>query len=152
MTVALLVMALLTVPSEWREQAEVDRFELFNDCEPVDLVIEDLPIEATRINLTVPRIRSLAESRLRAARLYDDAAEPYLYINITVTGRASMVLLEFKKLLYDSTSGTSGFAATWRIGGTGTHGGDAGYILQYLSEYVDAFVLGFLRANEDACR
>ena len=40
---------------------------------------------------------------------------------------------------------------TWDLGATGTHGGDAGYVLQTLSEFVDTFVVEYLRVNEAAC-
>ena len=42
-------------------------------------------------------------------------------------------------------------STTWRIGTYGTHGGDAGYILQALSEKLDKFILEYLRVNESAC-
>ena len=54
-----------------------DRFKFFNECRPMNLVVEDYDDndDAEAIGLTVARIRTLAESRLRAARLYDaDAA------------------------------------------------------------------------------
>ena len=61
-----------------------DRFLLFNECAPIDLVVEGLPPAAADIGLTKERIQILAESRLRAARLFDEEARPYLYVNIGV--------------------------------------------------------------------
>ena len=55
-------------------------------------------------------------------------------------------------MVFDSSSGTNNAAATWSIGGIGTHGGDAGYILSGLSQFMDDFLLAFLRVNEDACK
>ena len=55
----------------------LDRFKFFNECRLMDLVVEDYDDDddAEAIGLTAARIRTLAESRLRAARLYDaDAA------------------------------------------------------------------------------
>ena len=59
--------------------------------------------------------------------------------------------LEFNKRVSDSLSGESFRAATWHSASTGTHGRDADYILQGLSEGLDRFVLEYLRVNEAAC-
>ena len=59
--------------------------------------------------------------------------------------------LEFNKRVSDSLSGESFFTGTWNSGVTGTHGRDADYILQGLSELLDRFVLEYLRVNEAAC-
>ena len=40
---------------------------------------------------------------------------------------------------------------TWESLGFGTHGGDAGFIMQGLSEDLDKFVLEYLRVNENYC-
>ena len=46
-----------------------DRFRLFNECRPMRLVVEEYDNDApAAIGLTEARIRTLAESRLRAAR------------------------------------------------------------------------------------
>ena len=45
-------------------------FQLFNACRPTYLVVEGLPPDAAAISLTPERVITLAESRLRAARLF----------------------------------------------------------------------------------
>lgn len=134
----------------------VDRFKLFNECAPIYLVVESLPDKAADIGLTKERIQILAESRLRAARLFDEDARPYLYVNIGVlvsknSAGAFDIQVSFKKELYDSISDLSYHATTWQTGSYGTHGGDAGFIMQSLSEKLDRFVLEYLRVNETAC-
>ena len=47
-----------------------ERFNLFNACRPMRLVIQDLDDDATEIGLTREMLKAAAESRLRAARLY----------------------------------------------------------------------------------
>ncbi len=42
-------------------------------------------------------------------------------------------------------------AATWETGSLGTHGGDAGFILQAVAEHTDKFVNEYLRVNDEAC-
>ena len=99
------------------------------------------------------RIQTLAESRLRAARLYDAAALlPYLYVRVGVFGGAFHIKVSFKKWLRDDVSEKNGIAETWDTGSLGTHGGDAGFILQGVSEHLDRFVLEYLRVNETVCR
>ena len=39
----------------------------------------------------------------------------------------------------------------WNTTSYGTHSGNAGFILQSVSEHLDRFVLEYLRVNEAAC-
>ena len=130
-----------------------DRFELFNECGPVNLFVVDYRDDAgwADTGLTVDRLQTMAESRLRAARLYDATARPFLYVNVNVARRGYSLNVDYYKWVYDAVSGETNYAATWDIGSAGTHGGDAGFILQGLSEYLDRFILEYLRVNEDAC-
>ena len=129
-----------------------DRFRLFSDCQPMKLVVEELPPDASEIGLTEESIRAAVESRLRAARLYDARATHYPYVNVHVVEWAFSHSLEYRKLFYDPLSGTLGLATTWDIGVTGTHGGDAGYILSSVSQNMDRFLVEFLRVSEAGCR
>ena len=134
-----------------------ERFQLFNECAPIDLLVEGLPDDAAGIDLTKQRIQTLAESRLRAARLYDAAARYHLYVRVGVLvsnnrrGGAFSVEVSYRKLLYDSVSDEYGIAQTWESTAYGMHSRDADYILQAVSEHLDGFVLEYLRANEAAC-
>ena len=145
--------ASLPVPPSLRS----DYFALWNECAPIDLVVAGLSNEAADIGLTKERIQTLAESRLRAARLYAAAARPYLYVRVGVLvsenrrGGAHNIEVSFMKYLRDSVSEQNGMAQTWNTGGFGTHSGNAGFLLQQLSEYLDRFVLEYLRVNEAAC-
>ena len=47
----------------------VERFRLFNNCDPMGLLVEGLGSDATEIGLTEGAIRAAVESRLRSARL-----------------------------------------------------------------------------------
>ena len=128
-----------------------DRFRLFSDCQPMDLVVERMPPDASEIGLTEESILAAAESRLQAARLYDAEATHYLYVNVNVAGPAFSHSLEFKKSVHDISSDTSYPATTWETGAAGTHGGDAGYILSGVSRAMDRFLVEFLRVNEAEC-
>ena len=129
-----------------------DAFALWNECAPIDLIVEGPSDGAAAIDLTMERIQTLAESRLRAARLYDAAALPYLYVRVVVLGGAFNTKVSFNKWLRDDVSEKNGIAETWDTGRLGTHGGNAGFILQGVSELLDRFVLEYLRVNETVCR
>lgn len=149
-----LLLALLLAPAAAGQDAKSDehlRFELFNDCKPMDLVVERLHDDAGKIGLTKARLQAAAESRLRSARLYDSDAAAYLYMNVAVASPAFSIRLEYRKRVFDPASVKSGYAATWNTGSTGTHGGDAGYIVSALSEKLDRFLVEYLRVNESAC-
>ena len=136
------------------EIADRKRFQLFTGCHPMFLVVEGLSDGASKIGLTKEDIRAAAESRLRSARLYDSGASHYLYVlyvNVNVVGRAFNIDLEFKKNVLDPLSGNAGFATTWLTGSTGTHGGNANYIVSSVSRHMDKFLVEFLRVNEKAC-
>ena len=149
-----LALALAVWPGHTTAQSQTfDRFKLFNECGPMDLIVVDYTDDAAwaDIGLTVDRIQTMVESRLRGARLYDVAAFPILYVNVKVVSRGFSLNVDYRKRLYDPVSDESFYATTWTIGGAGTHSGDAGFILQGLSEYLDSFILEYLRVNEDAC-
>ena len=88
------LLGILLTASTVQAQAvsDADRFELFNACRPMMLVVEELPSDAQTVGLTEERIQLAAESRLRAARLYTESREKAnyasLYIGINVVGRA----------------------------------------------------------------
>ena len=150
----LVVLAIFSSPAGgWAAQdvSDRDRFELFNACRPMDLIVESLHADAAEIGLTEESIQAAVESRLRSARLYDADAVPYLYVNVNVAGSAFARALQYKKIVYDQVAAVSGFATTWEIKSAGTHGGDAAYILAGIARHMDRFLVEYLRVNESAC-
>ena len=134
-------------------QTPSERFQLFNECRPMFLSVTPYEGDAdyAAIGLTTDRIQTMAESRLRAARLYDADAETILSVFVRVSSRAFTSEVSYYKPLYDVVSDVTAYAKTWIKSSVGTHGGDAGYILQGLSEKLDEFILEYLRVNEAAC-
>ena len=128
------------------------RFQLLNECKPMGLVVNSLPPDAAALNLTRERIRTLAESRLRAARLFSDDLVPFLQVDVRVLGLAFAIEISFYKVLYDPVSNEAWPGETWRNSTIGTHGRDGDYIVQATSERMDRFLVEYLRVNEDACR
>lgn len=134
----------------------LDYFKLWNKCAPTELVVESLSSKAIEIGLSIERIETLARSRLRAARIYSDwSSETYLYVRVTVGSTYYGLDIQFKKILFDALSSEKadgqGFATTWDRGSAGSHGQDAGYIVQHVSEHIDEFIDEYLRVNAEAC-
>ena len=153
---ALLPFAALLGPSSSAlgSASRLERFELFNACRPMRLLVESLPDAAEGIGLARETPQAAAESRLRAARLYTEDYEKadfsFLYVNVNVVGRAFHISVEYHKTVTDEF-GQSGGAITWKTGSTGTHGGNGGYIVSALSQYLDEFLAAYLRVNGSAC-
>ena len=150
----LVLIAVATASQVAAAQTEVtalERFQLFNNCEPMFLVVENLDSGELEIGLTEQRLQAAAESRLRGARLYTSTRGPYLYVNINTFSVAFSVKLEYNKLLFDAASGSAYPATTWEVGSTGTHGRNAEYIVSVLSGLLDQFLTEYLRVNEAAC-
>ena len=133
-----------------------DCWSLFTACESMTLAVGVIGDRAEEIGLTEDRIRTMAESRLRVARLYGEPWEPpaVLTISVSLVGPAFAYTMRFFKRLSDPSLGLTLLAdalygpAFPRLG---THGDDAAFILQHLSESLDAFIGDYPRVNEDSC-
>ena len=139
---------------------ELDRFQLWNDCAPVSLLVEGLQDTGKSIDLSKRRIETAVRSRLRAARIYSDEwhtnpikslGKPYVYVNVNIAGPAFGLQISLWKSVTDQLSGQKGAAMTWTSGATGTHRRNAGYILSAIGEHTDIFIDEYLRVNADAC-
>ena len=149
------LVALLTTMAVGQDAASgQERLEFFNACRPMQLLVENLGDDATDVGLTREMLQAAAESRLRAARLYSEDRESSdgatLYVNINVYRTSYTILPHYRKAVTDAFA-TTGSAVTWFTGSTGTHGGDAGYIVSALSRHLDEFLAAYLRVNEPAC-
>ena len=116
------------------------------------LVVESLDEDAIRGDLTEGQIRNAAESRLRAARIYDPEADSYLYINVNA-GSPQMGHFQFfaigvtyKRVLLDPRLPWFGYAATWDTGFAGQ--GGSSYILSNLTRLLDKFLVEYLRVRD----
>lgn len=136
-----------------------ENFALWNLCRSVELrVDEEFHNEnehAKKISLTAERIRSIAESRLRYARIYadydPDSDLPYLDVSVNVFREAFAIDVSFKRFLFNELTSTSWTAATWTDGSVGIHANDGSFILQSVGEIIELFTNEYLRVNESAC-
>lgn len=128
---------------------EVDRFQLFTNCAPLDLLVV---VEGDALDgLTQESTTRAVRSRMRSARLYDEEAAPYLIVYINVVGAAFSTSVRLRKRVFDPHSGVRYWTTTWQTGGVGTHGRDGSYVLSGLSGDMDRFLDEYLRVNEAAC-
>ena len=135
-----------------QDMSDLERFQLFAECGPMSLVFLDRQVDEAEIGLTRERLQTLAEGRLRGARLYDAEVPNFLAINVSVSIRGAFTVeVSYYKGLYDFATDQFGMAQTWTRGSFGEYSRDAGIILQGLSELLDLFILEYLRVNEAAC-
>lgn len=150
-------MFLLTSAAVFAAPGTGDLFDLCPPDEGMQLVVESLYEDAIRGDLTEEQIRNAAESRLRAAGIYDPEASPYLYINVN-TGTPEMghfrffvIGVTYKRVLLDPRLPWYGFATTWDTGFAGQ--GGSNYILSNLSRLLDKFLVHYLRVRDSkACQ
>ncbi len=150
--IAAVLSLLFAAPAGAETMSAESRFELWNECRAIDLVVESATGGGAGIGLTERAIAARLRARLGAAGLYDPEGLAYLDIRASVVGPAFHVSVEFRKPLRDPASGEEGLAATWISGSTGTHGGDPGYVLASASGHAEGFVAQYLRVNARACK
>ena len=137
---------------------DVDLFQLWNDCDPIRLLVELLPEGAKKIGMTRERIQTMAESRLRAARIYSPIGIGYLYVNLNyldTNAGAYNLIASFKPLVYRDWIGDhiakKNSASTWDSTYLGVSAGNSVFIMQTISEQIDEFINEYLRVNADSC-
>lgn len=151
----ILAMILMPIPFTYgQEISDYDRFQLFNNCEPVRLFIEELSLEETNIRLLKQDIETTVRSRLRAARLYNSDSSDYgafISVQVNVLTIAFSFTIQLYKPMLDLRSGQYSPAIAWQDGGFGTTGNDPTFVMSAVSQYTDKFIDEYLRVNEVAC-
>ena len=145
--------AMLASPLEGQTgEAMQERFELFNQCRPIRVLVEGLPESAGTTGLGKEDVQAVAESRLRGARLYTfpGSGGAYRHINVSVVDGAFSLSLEYRRWVLDPVDDTSGSAATWHKGSIRTSI-DGGHILSGVSHMLDEFLADYMRVNESHC-
>ena len=135
------------------EKNNLDRFKLWNECSHIDFLVTDLSEEVATIGLAKDTIEVAVRSRLRAARLYGSTPEhvSILIISVKGFGVAFSVSFDYHKVVTDYVTKITWAATTWNTDTTGTHGGEANYILSAVAQLTDKFIDEYLRVNADAC-
>ena len=97
----LAVVILALTPRGEATRDFLDPFEFLYNCQPMDLVVEQLSTDVAWIGLTEESIQAAVKSRLRSARLYDPDA-PYLFINVSLLDSALNISLEYDRFRWRS--------------------------------------------------
>ena len=131
----------------------VERFQLFNHCNAMSLIISDLSEDAKDLGLTQDSLRYAIESRLRAARLYSSSkqeGQAMLIVGVSVLERSFNVEIHLAKDVTDVATGIKNIATTWTSGTIGT-ANQSSFILSSVQRNMDKFLTEYLRVNELAC-
>ena len=138
--------------------AELESFELFADCQPIYLTVF-VQADAPEVSgLTEERVKTVAESRLRAARLYESDIEIlpnigmlHVAVYVQEQTRAAISKIEFLKPFSDQFTGQYRHTGTWETNRIGIAGVDGNLVMQGVSEMMDEFINEYLRVNEQSC-
>ena len=134
-------------------EADSKRFNLLHDCDPMSLWISLKDDDSTVSGLTKERLRIVAESRLRGARLYSKYPRfsPVLFVSAIVHKSLFSVGVRFRKGLYDPHSEQVDSVTTWEKESSRLYRLDVENIVAVLSMHLDEFIVEYLRVNEEAC-
>ena len=170
--VELVVLVLLVTVGNAMAHDHPNSFSLYTGCDSMELRV-DVDIKNSSLSLSAEAVRSATEARLRSARLYqagdgDSGTLPNQYLLVVVAGAsvAFSVRLQFYRILvwpgpskhtdwwrqeYPDGSDPVGYASTWRRAAVGTHDGTSTVVISVVSQFVDAFLVDYLRMNEEDC-
>ena len=170
--IELVILALLVTVGNAMAHEHPNSFSLYTGCDSMELRV-DVDIENSSLSLSAEAVRSAAEARLRSARLYqaddgDSRTIPNQFVFISVSGAsvAFSVRLQFYRFLvwpspskltdwwrqqYPEGSDPVNLVPTWERTSVGTHDGTSTVVLSVVSQFVDAFLVDYLRVNEEDC-
>ncbi len=137
-------------------------FSFFNACSGMGYRVSISGNSSNESALRETEIASAVESRLRAARIFDERTSPnalksYLIVQVIFTGNSASLSVEFLKPGFKDIFSRHQFfidsrgLATWQRAWL-VQGFRSGDVLAQLSKYLDEFIANYLRVNSDeAC-
>lgn len=146
-----------------------DRFELWNHCLPVTVDLRTNYIGAFVSDLEIEEVEATIRSRLQNEQLYnpEPSVSSILHLGLNVEPETFTIKTAYIKPVTDLASGVSALVKTWeqywlpeeqeKLNGdlslisVKRHNKDKGYVLYWVSKYVDKFIEEYLRVNADAC-
>lgn len=148
LSVPLLVVAL---PLSSQEVTDVDRFEMWAECKPMNFRVNTLGGHILNMGPTQDEVVEIIRSRLSDTGLYDPEADTLLYVFLDVFRGIYVLDLSFEKPVEDPITNKIGYASMWDTGAYGGHGYSATYIKSQVSKSMDTFIDEYLRVNADSC-
>ena len=145
------------------------RFSLFNQCGPMAATAVIVPVsigEGSKMlaDITAEPLETVVKARLEDARLYvpvhllDRTTGPWakaaLYVLVAADYERPRIHvdLEFKRILFDASNDTAGYATTWSLGTTVDASENVNAQLhKELDVLVRTFILDYMRVNGKAC-
>lgn len=145
-------MAAQDADFDWSNSWNLELFELFTNCESMNLFVEVKNDGENLAGLTEESVGRAVRSRLRSARLLSESGvSNALFVSVRVVGAAFDVGVGFRKVLFDPVTEQYFRTLTFRTGGFGTHGRNGTYVLSVVQQGMDEFLDEYLRVNETAC-
>ncbi len=155
-----IVLAFLSIVQTAEANSRMKQFQLYTRCLGVHLVVEELPKNAERIDLTREQITKVVMDKLQKAQLYvprkfvvgaPDEIHPILYVSVNLSRTAFSIGIELRKVVLDNYSEQEEYAVTWRIGTLGVHGFRNQFILRMVDKYTGVFIKEWTRINRPKC-
>lgn len=157
-----IVLALLLLPVRgFAQPFDHDFYEtpfyLYATCKPMGVHVSVVTGQGADWPL-IRRIRSMVESRLQAAQLYDPSEAVDYLLSVVVMGDGGCRSIEvcYQKPLYDPALPSDSLAVnritTWEFDTFQCGGEEPLSTLSLVSSGVDTFIRSFLRVNQNACR
>jgi len=127
-----------------------DHYNYFNFCRPMSLVFDNERASEFYVSFVEDRAKTIVESRLRAARLYDSTAtNSNLQLIVWSESGTTNIRLMYAKPKEDLATGI--ILVNPKEWGTMRGPGEDSAMLQAVSELMDGFINEYLRVNESFC-
>ena len=112
-----IVLAFLSIVQTAETNSKMKQFQLYTRCLGVHLVVEELPENAERIDLTREQITKVVMDKLHKAQLYvprkfvvgaPDEIHPILYVSVNLSRTAFSIGIELRKVESPPKTGVMG--------------------------------------------
>ena len=143
------------------ERLPGERFELFNDCEPVTVMTPDLALftdagidtDIAAMEATSAWIQRVTETRFRNAGVFDGESRERGWLRIRMAGSPYDfdARLSFRKIVIDLATGDVAMVTTYALMGLGGRGRINQTPEAWASSTIDDFLTDYLAVNADAC-
>ena len=131
------------------------RLQLFNDCRPVGLLVEDSYSEHSKIRLSEGHLQLRAERHLSLAGLYSrEEYDSYVKFRVNVNQMTCTIVSAYFKPVFDEY-GNWAAVPVWNKFTYKYDGGEdvtSSLVASTLLEAVEEFIVEYLRINEPSCK
>ena len=130
------------------------RWQLFVNCEPINLEIEMKSAEAHRLGWTKSYLHKTVKTSLHEVGIYTDDFTPS-HVEVIVRDRefgSMQVSVSFMKMMWDPITKLPGPAVTWDFDMNFPPGQPRRHVGSTVSLALDKFIAAYFRANKVACR